>query len=330
VRKEDRSIEIFLGDKIIHYVPQNLNAKNSSLAPHMLRALCTFAPLLLRPSLALVTPSAPAPTALLLSSGNFSRCSMCTTSNGSGVLAMGGETMLVKRLSDAAVMPARGSKDAAGFDLSAAHSSVIPAGGMGLVKTDLAIALPAGTYGRVAPRSGLAFKKQIATGAGVIDADYRGNVGVILFNHGKNDFEVAPGDRIAQLVLERISMADLQEVDDLPETVRGAGGFGSTGVTERLSPSDGGEAPKVSVDGTTVTKKQRMEDDGSDLISFLLQNLQKLPLPDVGRPGWAMSKLRELALSRDERLTGIIKAHLVQGDDNEVKAWLEALLGERE
>jgi dUTP pyrophosphatase len=74
-----------------------------------------------------------------------------------------------------------------------------------LVDTDIAISVPAGTYGRIAPRSGLASKHFIDTGAGVIDADYRGQVKVLLFNHSDKDFEVKEGDRIAQLVLERVS-----------------------------------------------------------------------------------------------------------------------------
>ena len=92
------------------------------------------------------------------------------------------------------------------------------------VKTDLAIALPALCYGRIAPRSGLAWKKFIDVGAGVIDADYRGNVGVILFNHAEEDFEVKVGDRVAQLILERIMTPPVAEVADLGETERGAGG----------------------------------------------------------------------------------------------------------
>jgi dUTP pyrophosphatase len=83
--------------------------------------------------------------------------------------------------------------------------------------------------GRIAPRSGLAAKHSIQTGAGVIDADYRGQVKVLLFNHGENDFEVKEGDRIAQLVLERIYTPEVVAVEELEESVRGAGGFGSTG-----------------------------------------------------------------------------------------------------
>lgn len=88
----------------------------------------------------------------------------------------------------------------------------------------------------LAPRSGLAVKNFIDTGAGVVDYDYRGNVGVVLFNHGDDDFTIKRGDRIAQLILERISMAEALEVDELPDTERGAGGFGSTGVDSSKKP----------------------------------------------------------------------------------------------
>ena len=137
--------------------------------------------------------------------------------------------LLVKRLSETAVLPVRGSAAAAGYDLAAAHAGVIPARGKALIKTDLAMVIPNGCYGRVAPRSGLAWKHSIDVGAGVIDADYRGNVGVILFNLSDSDFAVAAGDRIAQLVLERIATPEVKEVADLEESARGAGGFGSTG-----------------------------------------------------------------------------------------------------
>lgn len=83
--------------------------------------------------------------------------------------------------------------------------------------------------GRIAPRSGLASKHMIDTGAGVIDADYRGQVKVLLFNHAEKDFEVKEGDRVAQLVLERIYTPEVLEVQKLEESVRGDGGFGSTG-----------------------------------------------------------------------------------------------------
>lgn len=93
-----------------------------------------------------------------------------------------------------------------------AHDITVPAGRQALVKTDLSIAIPPNTYARIAPRSGLALKKMIDVGAGVIDFDYRGPVGVVLFNHGGEDFKVAKGDRVAQLILERICMAEVEEV----------------------------------------------------------------------------------------------------------------------
>lgn len=93
-----------------------------------------------------------------------------------------------------------------------AYEATVPAGRQALIKTDLSIAIPPNTYARIAPRSGLAVKKMIDVGAGVVDYDYRGPVGVVLFNHGSEDFKVQKGDRVAQLILERICMADIEEV----------------------------------------------------------------------------------------------------------------------
>lgn len=97
--------------------------------------------------------------------------------------------LLIKRLVPSAQLPTRGSPLAAGYDLYASSASVVPAGGKALVSTGLSIAVPEGTYGRVAPRSGLASKWSIHTGAGVVDADYRGEVFVLLFNLGQKDLE---------------------------------------------------------------------------------------------------------------------------------------------
>lgn len=138
--------------------------------------------------------------------------------------------MFVQRLSCHATLPTRGSARAAGYDLYAAADMEIPAGGKGLVPTDIAISMPDGVYGRVAPRSGLALKNHIAVGAGVVDGDYRGAIGVVLFNHGQEPFRVARGDRVAQLILEQYLAAPVVEVDSLPGTARGAAGFGSTGL----------------------------------------------------------------------------------------------------
>ncbi|CAA3024773.1 deoxyuridine 5 -triphosphate nucleotidohydrolase [Olea europaea subsp. europaea] len=136
----------------------------------------------------------------------------------------------VKKHSEKAILPSRASPLSAGYDLSSATETKVPARGKALIPTDLSIAIPEGTYARIAPRSGLAWKHSIDVGAGVIDADYRGPVGVILFNHSDVDFEVKAGDRIAQLIIEKILTPEVTEVDDLDSTIRGSGGFGSTGV----------------------------------------------------------------------------------------------------
>ncbi|XP_062819667.1 deoxyuridine 5'-triphosphate nucleotidohydrolase, mitochondrial isoform X2 [Anolis carolinensis] len=123
------------------------------------------------------------------------------------------KTLRFAKLSENAVAPSRGSSKAAGYDLYSAYDYEIPASGKAIVKTDIQIALPTGCYGRVAPRSGLAAKHFIDVGAGVIDEDYRGNVGVVLFNFGKESFKVKKGDRIAQLICERIYYPELEEVE---------------------------------------------------------------------------------------------------------------------
>jgi dUTP pyrophosphatase len=136
----------------------------------------------------------------------------------------------VKKLTEHATIPTRGSELSAGLDLASAYEYTIPARGKGLVKTDLSIRLPEGTYGRIAPRSGLSWKHHTDIGAGVIDRDYRGNVGVVIFNHADKELVVHKGDRVAQLILEQCILADVVECEELSESVRGVAGFGSTGV----------------------------------------------------------------------------------------------------
>jgi dUTP pyrophosphatase len=157
----------------------------------------------------------------------------------------------VKRLRVSATLPAYGSNGAAGLDLSADLSdehygnfttifdeklgeaveaiTILP-GKRRLIKTGIAVKLPAGTYGRVAPRSGLAYKHGIDVMAGVIDEDYRGDIGVILYNSGDEPFHVTHGMRIAQLIVEVYRPVLVVERDSLDVTNRGEGGFGSTGV----------------------------------------------------------------------------------------------------
>ena len=137
--------------------------------------------------------------------------------------------LLIQKLSPSATIPTRGSAHAAGYDIYASTPTTISAKNKALVSTSIAIAVPPGTYGRIAPRSGLASKHFLDTGAGVIDADYRGEVKVLLFNFSDTDYEVKQGERVAQLVLERIVTPDVVEVETLEVSMRGAGGFGSTG-----------------------------------------------------------------------------------------------------
>ncbi|GAB7356678.1 hypothetical protein MBLNU459_g7391t1 [Dothideomycetes sp. NU459] len=146
-------------------------------------------------------------------------------------------SLQIKLLSPSARAPTRGSAFAAGYDLYASQATTIPARGKAIVETDISIAVPEGTYGRVAPRSGLAAKHSIDTGAGVIDADYRGPLKVLLFNLGEQDFAVAAGDRVAQLIIERIYTPEVVVVEQLPDSVRGAGGFGSTGGFNTVLPA---------------------------------------------------------------------------------------------
>ena len=112
---------------------------------------------------------------------------------------------MVQLLHDHATMPRRGSQKAAGFDVTACESIVIPAGERRSIPTGVDIACPKGSYARVAPRSGLSIKNSLDIGAGVIDADYRGEVKVVLVNNRKQDYHVETGARIAQIIIEKVS-----------------------------------------------------------------------------------------------------------------------------
>jgi len=137
----------------------------------------------------------------------------------------------VKCLRPNVCLPRRGSDGAVGYDVCSDESLILLPGRRALVGTGLALVLPVGTYGRVAPRSGLAVKHGIHVGAGVIDPDYTGELRILLFNHGEDAFEVKRGDRVAQLILEKCETPEVEEVmGTLEETDRGVGGFGSTGV----------------------------------------------------------------------------------------------------
>ena len=136
----------------------------------------------------------------------------------------------IKKLNPKAFLPTKGSDHAAGYDLYSIEDTKVLARQKALISTGIAMQIPVGNYGRVAPRSGLAVKNFIDIGAGVIDADYRGEVKVLLFNFSDTDFQVNVGDRVAQLIIEKYTRTEIEEVTDLDDTVRGEGGFGSTGV----------------------------------------------------------------------------------------------------
>ena len=141
-------------------------------------------------------------------------------------------TLPFTRLSDVARPPLRAHDGDAGYDLFAAEAARLGPGERASVGTGIAVAVPEGCAGLVLPRSGLAMRHGISVvnAPGLIDAGYRGEVRVLLLNTDReHPFEIAPGDRIAQLVISRVESPELVELPSLDETARGAGGFGSTG-----------------------------------------------------------------------------------------------------
>lgn len=141
------------------------------------------------------------------------------------------ERLEFMRLHPGAKLPTRGSLYSAGLDLHAVERlSIAPHTRVG-VRTGLAVSIPRGFYGRVAPRSGLAVRHGLDVLAGVIDSDYRGEIICALINHGDEAVEIKAGMRVAQLIIESIATPEPVWSEDLSETERGAGGFGSTGET---------------------------------------------------------------------------------------------------
>ena len=137
-----------------------------------------------------------------------------------------------KRVDPAAVLPAYARPGDAGMDLCACEEAVLRPGERRLVRTGLVMELPQGAEAQVRPRSGLALKHGVTllNAPGTIDAGYRGEIGVILVNHGEAPFVIAPGMRIAQLVLAAVARVTVTLADELGASARGAGGFGSTGT----------------------------------------------------------------------------------------------------
>jgi dUTP pyrophosphatase len=140
----------------------------------------------------------------------------------------------VKKLHPKAVIPAYMTEHAAGMDLCTVIDApvVLSPGERTLLPTGLAMEIPPGFEGQVRPRSGLALKKGISlvNSPGTIDADYRGEIGVIIINHGRDQVDFQPGDRIAQLVIAPVTQAKLVAAEELDDSERSSGGFGHTGV----------------------------------------------------------------------------------------------------
>lgn len=139
------------------------------------------------------------------------------------------EVLSFKRLDPSATLPARGSSHAAGLDLHSIAEVTLEPGQRSLVATGLAASIPVGYYGRVAPRSGLATKQGLDVMAGVIDADYRGEILCLLYNAGEDRIVLSAQTKICQLIIEKIITPTAVWSDEISETERGDGGFGSTG-----------------------------------------------------------------------------------------------------
>jgi dUTP pyrophosphatase len=134
----------------------------------------------------------------------------------------------IQRISDVN-LPKVMHEDDAGFDLPSAETRIIAPGEKVIIKTGLKMAIPKGYVGLIWDRSGLAAKHSLTTLAGVIDSGYRGEIGVVIINHSDKEFEVEKNMRIAQMLIQKIYQPSFTEVENLDETKRGLGGFGSTG-----------------------------------------------------------------------------------------------------
>ena len=139
------------------------------------------------------------------------------------------DVLRFKQLDNRATLPTRGSAFSAGLDICAIEDLVIHPHQRATARTGLAVAIPQGFYGRVAPRSGLAAKQGLDVLAGVIDSDYRGELCCVLYNTSDRAIVLPAGSKICQLIVEKIITPKAAWVTDLVETARGAGGFGSTG-----------------------------------------------------------------------------------------------------
>lgn len=140
------------------------------------------------------------------------------------------ENLSVQKLNESATIPTRGSSGSAGYDLySCGNNFLVEPFKNALVDTGIAMAIPEGYYGRIAPRSGFSVRTGLIVNAGVIDSDYRGEIKVLLQNPTQTPVSIGNGERIAQIIFEKIGNFNLTAVDSLDNTSRGSDGFGSTG-----------------------------------------------------------------------------------------------------
>jgi len=165
------------------------------------------------------------------------------------------KSILVKKIHKDAKIPTKGTRRAAGHELYAIEDKTIPAKGQQVVTTGISLRLPDGTYGRIVPRSELAIKHGITVNAGVIDRDYTGEIGVILVNLFDHDYHIQTGERIAQLIPEKVLETECQEVTHLEDTKRGTKGFGSTD-TKTI------EIDEISINTFEKMKKKPGDEDG--------------------------------------------------------------------
>ena len=208
----------------------------------------------------------------------------------------------VKKLCNNAKLLVRGTTGAAGYDLAAAQTAVVPAHGKVLVKTGLSVSMPTGCYGRIVPRSGLALKKSIDVGAGVVDEDYRGELGVILFNFGEEDFKINMGDKLTQLIFERVKTPEIVETDSLEEIGRRGKGFGSTGINSEeqkiisQSPDQKSESDQLS-EPKTVQNSSVIQSTDSVQTGKCMKQFKNEPIPHTIKRSQA-SKTRQLITAR--------------------------------
>ncbi len=140
-----------------------------------------------------------------------------------------GPVLNIKKLDEDAIIPTKANRLDAGYDLYAFHGTILQKHAHKLIKTGISMAIPEGYVGLIWPRSGMAYKHGIDVFAGVIDSSYRGEIGVVLYNSQYSNYSIEKGDRIAQILFQKVEDFDLHVVENLDDTSRGVGGFGSSG-----------------------------------------------------------------------------------------------------